>query len=200
MNKSIALILIALMVVQAVSALVSQSDIPFRAGGPQRLGEYFYDPRVQSTQFDINVPLEPVKPPIFARGYPPYYPRGHARLTSVRNPFRPLGQAIIYVKDVRPTSQDNSLYQAWLYDADSGYLLNLGKFDTSASVGQLHYTGKHYFDVYDYVLLTREPRVDPDPRPSNDEVLIGRIVPATAYQPMPLLRGKAQSGYSYRVS
>jgi len=200
MNKFVALALLALLVAPSVLAAVyvKPEDIKFRAGGVHRFNEYFYDPRVQDKKFDVRVYLTPPNPPVFARGYPPFYPRGSAWIQSVRTQYKPHGAVTVSVKELRPSYNDNTVYQAWLYDADSGYALSLGQFETiGGGVADLKFRGSFYFDAYDYVLVTREPNDDIDPRPSDDEVLIGKISFRALYEPMPLLGERAQYGYSY---
>lgn len=200
MNKLVAIALAVTLILPTVAALVyvKPEDIRFRPGGVQRFNEYFYDPRIQYKKLVTTVYLTPPQPPVFARGYPPFYPRGTARLQSVRSAYKPTGEVLIDVKDLRPSYQDNSYYQAWLYDAESGYALNLGQFETyGGGVGSMEYNGNHYFDAYDYVLITREPKDDIDPRPSNDEVLIGKIQQRQYYEPTPLLGARASYGYTY---
>lgn len=200
--KLITFLLVALLAIPASLALLAPEDMRFRSGGPQRYNEYFYDPRVQRQEFDTIIYLTPPEPPIFARGYPAYYQRGTARIKSVRNPYKPSGQVLISTKDLRPSYNDNTWYQGWLYDADSGAFLNLGVFEAiGGGVGEIDYWGFQYLDAYDYVVVTREPRDDTDPRPSDDQVLIGKIThqPYTAYLPTPMLGEKAQYGRTYNV-
>jgi hypothetical protein len=173
-------------------------DIKFREGGVQRLNEYFYDPRVQTFRQDSWVYLEPPQAPIFATGQPPYYPRGTVRVQSQRSPYYPASSIHLKVKDLRPSDYDNTYYQAWMYDPESGYHLSLGIFDTiGGGVGALEFTSQHYFDAYDFVVITREPRNDQDPSPSNDVALIGKFVKQQYYVPSPILGEKQQTGYSY---
>jgi hypothetical protein len=199
-NKLAALALVFLLVTPAVMAAiyVKPQDIRFREGGVNRLSEYLYDPRIQYKKLDTWVYLNPPQPPIFARGYPPYYPRGTARIESTRSAYKPAGNVILTVKDLRPSTDDNTLYQVWLYDSDSGYMLSLGQFEAlGGGVGDLHYIGTQYYDAYEYIIVTREPRNDPDPRPSNDEVLVGKIEQKRYYEPQPVLGARASYGYAY---
>lgn len=173
-------------------------DIKFREGGPQRLNEYFYDPRVQTFKQDIWVYLAPPEPPIFATGQPPFYPRGTARLQSMRSPYYPAGTIYLKVKDLRPSDYDSTYYQVWLLDSESGYYLNLGMFDTiGGGVGAMELSVQNYFDAYDFVVITREPRNDQDPRPSQDVALIGKITKQQYYVPSPILGEKQLMGYTY---
>ncbi len=192
----IAFLLLAPLVIGYV--YVKPEDIKFREGGVQRFNEYFYDPRVQTFKQDIWVYLEPPEPPIFATGQPPYYPRGTVRLQSQRSPYIPYGNILLKVKDLRPSEYDNSIYHAWLYDSESGYSLSLGVFDTiGGGVGSMQFNMKKYFDPFDFVVVTREPRDDQDPRPSQDVVLIGKITKQQYYVPSPILGEKQMAGYSY---
>lgn len=173
-------------------------DIKFREGGVSRFNEYSYDPRIQYKKLETWVYLTPPEPPVFAKGFPPYYPKGTAKLLSVRSAYEPSGQAIISVKDLRPSGQDHTYYQAWLYDADSGYHLNLGLFEAfPGGIGSIEYFGAQYFDEYDFVMITREPRFDMDPRPSGDIALVGKIQQKQYYEPLPLLGARESYGYTY---
>lgn len=200
LNKLVMLTLVLMLSLPAVFGAVylKPDDIEFREGGPQRYNEYFYDPRVQDRNSAAIVHLTPIQPPTFARGYPPFYPRGTAVVKSTYSPYNPRGSVMVSVKDLRPSYNDNSFYQGWLYDADYGYLLNLGKFETlDGGAGELDFRGSYYFDAYDFVLITREPRDDTDPRPSDKEVLIGMLQYRKLYEPKPLLGERASYGYSY---
>ena len=200
MHKLASLLLIALLVAPAVlgAVYVKPEDIRFREGGVQRFNEYAYDPRIQYKKTDIWVYLTPPQPPIFARGYPPFYPRGTARVTSVRSALEPVMKVDLNVKELRPSWEDNTYYQAWLYDVETGSSFNLGLFEAyGGGVASLEYWSAHYVDAYDYILVTREPRYDIDPRPSNDEVLIGKLVQRQFFEPLPLLGEREQYGYTY---
>jgi hypothetical protein len=201
MNKLLALALAVLLVVPVLAhalVYVKPEDIRFRAGGVERFNEYFYDPRVQSKKTEITVYLTPPQQPVFARGYPHYFPRGTAKVHSVRTQYSPQARVNIQVKDVRTSSFDNTVYQAWLYDSDTGYSLSLGQFQAiEGNNAEMTASGSFYIDAYDYVLVTRELKDDIDPRPSNDEVLVGKIVQKQLYEPTPQLGEKAQYGYSY---
>jgi hypothetical protein len=201
MKKLLTLGLVLLLIMPVVLGYVylKPEDIKFRAGGVQRLNEYFYDARVRNQiTVDQWVYLTPPEPPIFATGQPPFYPRGTAQVTSVRSAYQPKGSVTIKVKDLRPSSYDNTYYQAWLYDSRSGGYLNLGMFEAiMGGVGELEIDMTNYFDAYDMVMITREPRDDSDPRPTDDIVLLGKIMKNQYYEPMPVLGAKAQYGWSY---
>ncbi len=199
MNKLVALGLLLLLVIPVVmGAIYTPPTNQVRERGVHRFNEYAYDPRIQYKKLDVWVHLTPLQHPTFARGYPPFFARGTARVQSVRSAYKPTGEVDINVKDLRPSGRDNTYYQAWLYDSDSGYTLNVGQFETmEGGVGSHQYRGSHYFDAYDFVLITREKRGDLDPRPSNDEVLIGKIEHKAFYEPKPLLGERASYGYTY---
>jgi hypothetical protein len=200
MSRLVCIGLLVLLVMPSVLAAVyvKPEDIKFREGGVHRLSEYLYDPRIQYKKLETWIHLTPPQAPIFARGYPHYYPRGTARIQSVRSAYKPSGRVHIQVKDLRTSYYDNSVYQAWLYDSDSGYSFNLGRFEArEGNNAEMSYSGSHYFDAYDFVMITRERKDDIDPRPSSDEVLIGRMVQKDFYEPLPLLGEREQSGYTY---
>jgi hypothetical protein len=201
MRKLFALCLLFLMVMPVVLGYIymKPEDIKFREGGPQRYNEYFYDPRVQTFRIDTWVYLTPPNPPIYATGQPAIYPRGTVRLQSRRSPYIPFGAVTLNVKDLRPSEMDNTYYQAWLYDSVSGQYLNLGLFETiGGGVGEIEMPQMtNYFDPYEMVVVTREPRDDKDPRPSTDVVLMGKIMKQSYFVPSPILGEKQQTGYSY---
>jgi hypothetical protein len=197
--KLLPFLLAALLIAPVVFSEVymKPEDIKFREGGVQRFNPYFYDPRVQTFKQNVWVYLEAPQPPIWATGQPAIYPRATARLQSIKSPYQPSGSVMLQTKDLRPSSFDNTWYQLWLYDVESDYYLNLGLFDAiEGGVGTLEFTSNHYFDPYDMVVVTREKRDDNDPRPSTDIVLLGKIVWQSYYVP-PLLKEKAEMGYSY---
>lgn len=200
MKKLFLLAMVFLLIVPSALAYLQAEDIKFRAGGPQRYNDYFYDPRVQTDKFDTMIHMTPPEPPIWARGYPSYYPRGTARIQSVRSPYKSSSSVHIQTKDLRPSWQDTTLYQGWLFNSRSGAYLNLGQFEAiGGGVGQLIFQGSQYLNPYDYVIITREPRSDADPRPSTDVVLNGKVT-LGAYQyyaPVPLLSKWGQYGYTY---
>lgn len=68
----------------------------------------------------------------------------------------------------------NEIYEAWLIDLDTGYQLSLGLFtvDQSGSV-RFRFGSEAYVNPYDMVVITKEPYLDDDPRPSGDVVLLG---------------------------
>jgi hypothetical protein len=201
MRKLFTLLLALLLVVPIVSpAYLQPEDIKFRAGGPQRYNEYFYDPRVQTQKYDVTVHMTPQEAPIFARGYPAYYPRGTARVQTVRSPYKSSSSVHIQTKDLRPSWQDSTFYQGWLYNSKSGATLNMGQFEAiNGGVGELIYSGTADLFPYDTVFISREPRPDADPRPSDDIVLNGQI-DYGAYQyyaPTPILSKYGQYGRTY---
>jgi hypothetical protein len=198
MRKVIFLFFALLLVIPAVSAGIISDEYKTRSEGVARLNDYAFDPRIVYKKLDVWVYLTPPQPPTFARGYPPYYPRGAAKVQSVRSAYKPTGEVLLAAKDLRPSWQDNTYYQAWLYDLSTGAYLNLGQFEANqGGYGDLRYTGQHYFDAYDYLIVTREKRNDPDPRPSNDEVLQGMIVQKQFYEPKPVLGSRSIYGYTY---
>ncbi|MEM4263340.1 MAG: hypothetical protein QW666_00395 [Candidatus Woesearchaeota archaeon] len=182
----LALILLA----GVVSALEYVSPYPYGGSsiytdvgrsGPQRISNY--DTRVQEYKVSTTVEL---KPPVekgydyFAK-YLPFYPRGSARLDSRRNRYYPRSHVVLSTKDIEPSYKKNNVYEAWLYDADTGYRLSLGIFKAAmGGVGLLEYRGNNYLDPYDFVVVTAEPYPDPDPLP-GEVVLIGPIMKQREY-------------------
>ncbi|MBW3004572.1 hypothetical protein KY310_01965 [Candidatus Woesearchaeota archaeon] len=134
----------------------------------------------------------------YERGYPPYAPRGTARIYSSQSRSNAVGEVIISTKDIEPSYNDNTVNEAWLYDIDTGYRTSLGVFKSIfGGVGALTYKITTYLDGYDYVIITKEPKNDVDPRPSDDIILIGEIqTPAQYVRPFTY----TQSQYGYVTS
>lgn len=162
--------------------------------GPQRITNY--DVRVQDYQIDYMsslVPIEAVNQSFFTK-YRPFYPRGSARIESRRSRYYPRAVVKLSTKDLEPSYKRNSVYEAWLYDADTGYRLSLGIFKgMMGGVGILDYRSNNYLDQYDFVVLTEEPYPDPDPLP-GEIVLIGPIMKTREYV-RPFSLTQQQYGY-----
>jgi len=150
--------------------------------GPQRITNY--DVRVQEYSIDYMssmLPIEGADNETFFKKYYPFYPRGSARIESRRSRYYPRAVVKISTKDLEPSYKRNSVYEAWLYDADTGYRLSLGIFKAAmGGVGVLDYKSNNYLDQYDYVVITEEPYPDPDPLP-GEIVLIGPIQKTREY-------------------
>ena len=71
---------------------------------------------------------------------------------------------------------EDEVFEAWLVDEDTGYKLSLGAFLTnSRGKGILKFNQKMVnFDIYDKVVVTREPSIDVNPMP-GDAVLLAEI-------------------------
>ncbi|MBW3002348.1 hypothetical protein KY338_04255 [Candidatus Woesearchaeota archaeon] len=136
----------------------------------------------------------------YERGYPPYAPRGTARIYSSQSRSNAVGEVIISTKDIAPSYNDNTVYEAWLYSSSTGYRTSLGVFKAIfGGVGALTYKITTYLDGYDYVIITKEPKNDNDPRPSDDIVLIGEIQ-APAQYVRPFTYTQSQYGYVTRAA
>ena len=150
-----------------------------------------YDARIQYNKMDLRASLTPVIQPEFVRGSPPYFPRGIARIQSVRSSYKPMGQVLITTKEIQPSYIENSVYVAWLRDDETGYMLNVGSFEAAGGgVGVLNYHSTLYFDAYDTVVITKEPRNDDNPLP-GETILIGAITKRAIYEPAPPARKAA---------
>jgi hypothetical protein len=154
---------------------------PYRAG-PHRFTDY--DTRVHKPfRISKTVYLTPPgghKP--HEKGFAPYAPRGTARIYSSQARSYAVGEVIIKTKDLEPSYKRNMLREGWLYDSKTGYRTSMGKFKTIfGGVGSLTYNVKTYLDGYDYVIITEEPPIDLDPRPSETILLMGAINPQPQY-------------------
>lgn len=136
----------------------------------------------------------------YERGYPPYAPRGTARIYSSEARSNAIGEVLISTKDIEPSYNDNTVYEAWLYDKDTGYRTSMGQFKTVfGGVGSLQYKVATYLDGYDYIIITKEPKLDLDPRPSQDVVLLGPITSPAQYS-RPFTYTQEQYGYVTRAA
>ncbi|MBW2986026.1 hypothetical protein KY333_01515 [Candidatus Woesearchaeota archaeon] len=179
---------------------------PFPFGGssiytdPDRAGPHrftHYDQRVQPPrEIKKTVFLEPPggQEPL-VRGFPAFAPRGNALIYSSTARAYALGQVVLKTKDIEASSKDNTYYEGWLFDADTGYRTSLGVFQaTTFGNGLLQYNIDDYLDGYDYILVTKEPKPDLDPSPSQEVVLIGEIqAPVSYYKPFT----STQTDYGY---
>jgi len=142
--------------------------------GPQRITDY--DIRMQRDyKIDTYVYLNPIEEEKWTRGYPPFAPRATAEILSSRSRYTPTCQIHVSTKDLEPSYKNGGVYEAWLYDADTGYRFSFGVFKASmGGVGVVTYRGSHYLDQYDFVVITEEPYPDPDPLP-GEPILMGEI-------------------------
>ena len=153
---------------------------PNRAG-PQRFTHL--DERVQPAhRIQTTVYLEPpggTRP--LVHGFPHFAPRGVARIYSSQARANPAGEVLLTTKDIEPTYKMDSVYEGWLFDADTGYRASLGVFRVPfGGYGTLNYHITDYLDGYDFVLVTKEPFPDPDPQP-GEVVLVGEISSQAQY-------------------
>lgn len=172
---------------------------PTRAG-PHRITNL--DVRVQAPKkIRCTVYLTPPgghKP--YERGFAPYAPRATARIYSSMSRSNAVGEVIISTKDLAPSYKDNTVYEAWLFDAHSGYRTSLGVFEAIfGGVGALNYRITNYLEGYDYVIITKEPFPDPDPTP-GEVVLIGEINPNTPSSLYVQPFGVTKDMYGYKTS
>ncbi len=173
-------------IVLAAHDYISNVYIP-RARGEERITGF--DPRISTYRLNAVVYLKPVAPQYGGTGYGrggffQRFPTGVARISSSRHQYYPRGHIELSANNLEETYKSNSLYQGWLFDEESGYSLNLGVFDTIgiSGFGVLLYSINHYFDAYDYVIVTKEPLFDDDPSP-GEIVLIGEIKKPSYYEP-----------------
>ena len=169
---------------------------PNRAG-PERYTHY--DVRVQPAhRIRTTVYLEPpggTRP--LVHGFPHFAPRGTARIYSSQARANPVGEVLLTTKEIAPTERASNVYEAWLFDADTGYRSSMGLFRTpQGGFGSLNYRVNDYLDGYDFVLVTKEPFPDPDPQP-GEVVLIGKISTEAQYV-RPFTEYEAEYGFTTR--
>lgn len=167
---------------------------PDRAG-PDRLTHY--DQRVQPPrEIKKTVFLEPpggTQP--LVRGFPHFAPRGNALVYSSTARAYAIGQVVLKTKDIEPSYNDNTYYEGWLFDADTGYRTSMGVFKAVfGGNGLLQYNVQDYLDGYDYIIVTKEPKPDLDPSPSQEVVLVGEINPPVSYY-NPFTQTQTDYGY-----
>ena len=186
-----------------------KSDFPYTysiytdvlRGGPDRFTNYDVRAQTRSIPYKIDQTVY-LAPPgghkAYEKGYPPYAPRGTARIYSSQSRSNAVGEVLIHTKDIEPSYNDNTFYEGWLFDSKTGYRTSLGVFKAVfGGVGALTYKITTYLDGFDYVLITKEPKNDQDPRPSDEIVLIGEIqTPAQYVRPFTY----TQSQYGYVTS
>jgi len=148
-----------------------------------------FDPRINVPEFNTMVYLEPAVDDKFKGngrgGANPFYPRGTAHVRASDVYGFPNAEVVINTKDLRPTYEIGSIYEAWLVDSESGYRLSLGTFTTVfGGVGALVYVVNNYIDSYDKVEVTVEPYDDLDVTP-GPTVLVGNIARPRLYEPPP---------------
>ena len=136
----------------------------------------------------------------YTRGFAPYAPRGNARIFSSMSRSNAVGEVRISTKDIEPSYKDNTVYEAWLFDADSGYRTSMGVFEALfGGVSAFTYRITNYLEGYDYVIITKEPFPDPDPTP-GEVVLIGEISPNTPASLYVQPFGETKEMYGYTTS
>ena len=149
-----------------------------------------FDPRIQTQQYTWQavVKLEPLAPPIISSGsYPIRYPRGVARVYNARYGLNiHSGVHQLTVSELIPSYSRDYIFEVWLVDNETNYWLSMGVFDTiGRGSGELELSkGNWNLDVYDDMVVTREPFPDNSPAPSREVVLKGSIRRRT---PLPYL-------------
>ena len=139
-----------------------------------------FDPRVQHEMYiwQAVVKLEPLAPPIVSRGSPILYPRGVARVynakygTNIHSGIQKLS-----VTEMIPSFSRDYIFEVWLVDNETNYWLSLGVFDTiGRGTGMIEMRkGNWDLNVYDDMVITREPFPDNSPAHSDEIILRGSI-------------------------
>jgi len=139
-----------------------------------------FDPRVRGyNRLDRSVDLMPYG--IYSEEFAndPYMPKGTARVFSDGNEYgstlnKPYPRSQIYVQVINlPPVGEDEIYEVWLGDAETEYMLSLGILKSGQGI-----TAQMIRDIYrmvymfDYVYITREPYPDLDPSP-GEYVLMG---------------------------
>ncbi len=192
MNKGVVVMLLVLFAtsVVALHGFVKDpayAEVNLHKKGVDRVTNF--DPRVQNQQYiwQSVVKLEPLAPPIVARGTPMVYPRGVARVYSAKYGINiHSGLQTLTVQELIPSNSRDYLFEVWLVDNETKYWLSMGVFDTvGRGTGKIELRkGNWDLDVYDDMVITREPFPDNSPAPSNEIVLKGSIRQRT---PLPYL-------------
>lgn len=191
MSKTLTLI-IALIVVLASESFALHGFVNDYQGlnvtrkGIERVTNF--DARIQTHAYTWQAVthLEPPVTPILARGFATVFPRGIAQLYSSRYNQDLSAGIKIRVVELIPSYSKYYVFETWLVDKDTDYWLSAGLFDTiGRGVGEIELQKlNRYLDVYDEVVITREPFPDNSPAPSKEIVLRGAIDKRT---PMPFL-------------
>lgn len=89
----------------------------------------------------------------------------------------------------------NEVYEGWLVDSESGYMLSLGTLMTNQQGrGRFDFNQKQpNFLVYDHFVITREPQYDTDP--TAGDVVLSAMIPL----PEQMVRFTTQLRGSYQV-
>lgn len=166
------------------------SDVNYvvtKKSGVQRVTNY--DPRVNFARIETTVHLDPVARIEYVGagrgGENPFYPRATARVKSYIWYGFPRAQVNVNTIDLPPTDRVNGQYEVWLFDDDSGFQFSLGTFTTlGGGVGEFKYDTENYLDAYDRVVISLEPLVDLDVRPTTI-IMEGTIPEPYYFDPAP---------------
>lgn len=138
-----------------------------------------FDARIQTHAYTWQavVHLEPPVMPILARGFADIFPRGTAQVYSSRYNQDVSSGVKIKVGELIPSYSREYVFEGWLVDKDTDYWLSVGLFDTiGRGTGEIELQKlNRYLDVYDDVVITREPFPDSNPAPSKEIVLKGAV-------------------------
>lgn len=115
---------------------------------------------------------------------------GLADIKSVhKGPFEKVS---IKVKVSELNDEEGYVYEGWLVDADSGYWLSLGGFQTdSKGSGKLEFKQALVnYGIYDMLVITKDLEADPDPN-AGDAVL-GAAIPEASVEMKAALSGDSE--------
>ncbi len=86
----------------------------------------------------------------------------------------------------------NSVFEVWLMDSFSGHKTSIGAFTTKNGRGDFRYAGEMVnFRIYDQLVITKEPRHDLNPAPS-EIILVAELPVLGSIELAALLRGSKE--------
>ncbi len=143
-----------------------------------------WDPNVRGfARLDVAVDMLPFGIVDESFGAENVLSQGTARIISQGNAYGeglnnayPRTQVFIVVKNFEPTD-DDAVYEAWLYDEDTEYALPLGLMQSGAErTSRLSFEIRRMTHMFESVIITRETFPDLDPGPGQI-VLMGKFGP-----------------------
>jgi len=144
-----------------------------------------WDPRVRGfARMDRSVELLPYSPVDQIIGPTATFSKGTARLYSTGNAYgatlnHPWPRTQIFIQAINmPPLGEEEIYEAWLFDDEAEYALNLGIMKSSNDLSiQAFLEIPRLTHMFDHVLISREPYPDYDPT-LGKIVLAGNVNPS----------------------
>lgn len=134
-----------------------------------------WDPNVRGyARLDVSVPLLPNIPLDLLVGPNAALTKGTARIISLGDAYgaglnkpAPRTQFFLQAVNLPPVGTDE-VYEAWLFDEDTEYPLSLGLLQVGAGITTgLFFEINRKVDMFDAVMITKEPFPDTDPNPGE---------------------------------